>query len=136
MLCKLKTLLRCVAVQLRRGLYSWEWKEGEGRNPCALAGKMLIQLRPSHESNAFLKQKICFFFSYGKCIISILSIMLLKHCVGFGKCFKKQEKPSVNKSVMHCQPLTCAAESMKTQVRLRSWDTMRKKAALLRYFSI
>lgn len=54
--------------------------------------------------------------------------MLLKHCVGFGKRFKKQEKPSVNESVMHCLPLTCAAESKKTQVGLRSWNTVRKKA--------
>jgi len=48
--------------------------------------------------------------------MSLPLIMLLKR-VGFGKCFKKQEKPSVNRSVTHCQPLTCAAGGKKAEGR-------------------
>lgn len=86
-----------------------EMQGGRGRKPGAEAGRMLVHLRACHGSNALLNQ-IWVFFN-GR-YISIPWMMLLKH-VGFGKCFKKQEKP-VNRYVMCCQALPCAAGTGNT----------------------
>lgn len=95
-LCKSKTFPRHMAVGSRRGLNSGKCREAGGGSQV---------LKQAECSPAMLSCTKMWIFSVEDASASL--VMLLKR-VGFGKCFKKQEKP-VNRSVVCCQPLPCAA---------------------------
>lgn len=98
---------------------TWQWDQGgdwiaesarrQGRNPGAQAGRMLVHLRPPLESSFLLNQDVEDVSAFsGWCYWN----------VGFGKCFRKQEKP-VNRYVM-------CSWNRKVQIRLSSWDAVRR----------